>query len=55
MKKDADEQQLAKITKRMLAMPPKKHKDMKLGKRKAKESTKPSPGVPSGKSKRRSK
>jgi hypothetical protein len=54
---DPNETALSKLAKKMLAMPPKKHKDMKLGKRKAKASTKPSQGVPSGarKSKRRSK
>jgi hypothetical protein len=55
-KPDLDEATL-QIAKRMLSMPPKLHKEMKIGKRKARASTKPSPGVPSGagKSKRRSK
>ena len=45
------------VVRRMANTPPKLHKDVKLGKRKAKANTKPSPGVPSGagKSNRRSK
>jgi hypothetical protein len=45
------------VIRRMGNTPPKPHSAMKLGKRKAKVSTKPSPSVPSGagKSKRRSK
>jgi hypothetical protein len=45
------------VIRRMANTPPKPHSEMKIGKRKARASTKPSPGVPSGagKSKRRSK
>jgi hypothetical protein len=55
-KPDLDDATL-KIAQRILSTPPKPHKDMKLGKRKAKASTKPNPDVPSGadKSKRVSK
>ena len=46
-----------RIAERLLSMPPKPHKEMKLGKRKAKAGTKASPDVSSGadKSKRKSK
>jgi hypothetical protein len=37
------------VIRRMANTPPKLHKDVKLGKRKAKASTKPSPGVSQGK------
>jgi hypothetical protein len=46
-----------KVIRHFVTTPPKPHSEMKIGKRKARASTKPSPGVPSGagKSKRRSK
>jgi hypothetical protein len=40
---DSDEAQLSKLAKKMLAMPPKHHEDMKLGKHKAKASSKARP------------
>jgi hypothetical protein len=38
---DRDETQLARLARRLLTMPPKKRKDSKIGKRKAKEKVVP--------------